>query len=80
MPDQQANSEVISLLKRIQNGSAFLYEASTLEQFMQWWNTTTWAEQMHENLNKAPAARSGEFPNSRWNSINLTALQWSNYS
>ena len=79
MPDQQSNSEVISLLKRIQNGSAFLYEASTLEQFIQWWNTTTWAEQMRENLNKAPAARSGGFSDPRWNSTNLTAPQWSNY-
>ena len=79
MPDQQSNSEVISLLKRIQNGSAFLYEASISEQFMQWWNTTTWAEQMHENLNKAPAARSGGFSDPRWNSTNLTAPQWSNY-
>ena len=62
MLDQQSNSKILSLLKRIQNGSAFLYEASTSEQFMQWWNTTTWAEQMYENLNKPPLLEVGDSP------------------
>ena len=75
MPDQLSNSELISLLKRIQNGSAFLDKASTSEQFMQWWNTTTWAEQIRENLNKASAAQSGGFFDPRWNSTNLIAPQ-----
>ena len=34
---------------------------------------------MHENLNKAPAARNEKFSDPKWNSTSLTAPQWSNY-
>ena len=64
----------ISLLKRIQNMSAILYEASTSKQFMHWLNTTTWVEQMYKNLNKAPTAWNGGFSDPRWNSTNLIPL------
>ena len=69
----------VSALKRIQNGTAWLYEASTLMQFMEWWHTTTWAEQMRENLNKAPSSRNEKFSDPRWGSTNCSAPQWSNY-
>lgn len=78
---EPSNSEVpsIPVLKRTQNGSAFMYEDSTSEQFLQWWHTTAWAQQMRENLDKASTSRNEKFSDPRWDSTNLTAPQWSNY-
>ena len=56
-----------------------MYEASTSEQFMQWWNTTTWAQQMRENIEKASTSRNEKFSDPKRDSTNRTAPQWSNY-
>lgn len=78
-PSSQAIESANDRLTRIQGGSAYLFEAATAKQFLQWWETTAWAKQLHENLSKVSSAKKEKICDPRWESTNRTAKQWSNY-
>ena len=69
-----------TVLKRIQNGTAYMYEASKQKEFLEWWETTSWAQQMLENLSKGDESRNPKLLDPRWGSTKRKAQQWLNYS
>ena len=74
----QANP--ITVLKKIQNGTAYMYEASKQNEFLEWWEKTPWAQKMLENIFQLEnSTRQGKFLDPRWGSANRTAKQWSSY-
>ena len=76
---QQPNTNPTTILKRIQNGMAYMYEASKQKEFLKWWEKTSWGKQMLENLSKGVESRNQKLSDPRWGSTNRTAQQWSNY-
>ena len=78
-PSNPQEAPSSSVLKRIQNGTGFMYEVSISVQFLQWWHTTMWTAKMRENLNKPSTSRNEKFCDPKWDSTNRTAQQWTNY-
>ena len=63
---QQPNTNPTTILKRIQNGMAYMYEASKQKEFLEWWEKTSWGKQMLENLSKGVESRNQKLSDPRW--------------
>jgi len=48
-------------------------------EFLDWWETTSWAQEMRRNLKKLAATRNDKCSNPQWTSSNRGAKQWANY-
>jgi hypothetical protein len=75
----EASSTVPPILKQILRGTAYELDANEPTPFLNWWETTTWAQAMHHNLQRDPALRESKYSDPKWTSSHRTAKQWTNF-
>jgi len=77
--EPQVTSVTIALLKQILYGTTYEFNVNAPTDFVNWWETTLWAQEMHGNLKKNIASRDGRYCNPKWTLNNRSAKQWEYY-
>jgi len=62
-PRVASNSGVAGALKPIILSTAYELNSDAPTEFLDWWETTSWAQEMHRNLKKLAATRNDKYSN-----------------
>jgi len=78
-PRVASDSGIPVPLKPIIRSTTYELNPDAPTEFLDWWETTSWAQEMRRNLKKPAATRNDKYSNPQWTSSNRGAKQWANY-
>jgi len=74
-PRVASDSGISAALKPIIRSTAYELNPNVPTEFLDWGETTSWAQEMHHNLKKPAATRNEKYSNPQWTSSNRGAKQ-----